>query len=168
MAILLSARGRVEIKLYHYLCNPSELYCTGPFHVNGQCSTTSVTNKQTLAKQEPIYFHSKTEKPTAPRIISAILHHGFETENIGSCICVVFAAIPVVFKKRRKATWCWLAQVAQEWKLSFHTMFQRVYKKKKRDPIIRTKLQLKPVTTYIELFISVFDTWWFLKQIAVS
>ena len=39
----------------------------------------SVTNKQTLAKQEPTYFLSKTEKPTAARIISTRLHHDSET-----------------------------------------------------------------------------------------
>ena len=87
--------------------------------------------KQTLAKQEPIYFLLKTEKTTAPRIISARknnLHNDFETENIGSCIRVVFAAIPVVSNKRRKATWCWLAQVVQRWNLSFPTMLRRVFK----------------------------------------
>ena len=85
-----------------------------------------------MAKQEPTTYFRKQQKPAAIIIMEndypTILHNAFETENIGSCIRVVFAAIPVVFKKRRKATWCWLAQVAQRENLSFPTMLQRVFK----------------------------------------
>ena len=82
--------------------------------------------------QVPTTYFRKQERPAAIIIMEndypTTLHNALETENIGSCIRVVFAAIPVVFDKRRKATWCWLAQVAQMWNLSFPTMLRRVFK----------------------------------------
>ena len=98
----------VEIKLYIHVIHPISMNCTlrdpaiGPaLRSVSVISSLLQTNKHLPCSSGTTYFLSKTAKATACRIISTILHNGFETENR-----VAFAAIPVVFEKQRKATWC--------------------------------------------------------------